>query len=1132
MSTFAPASPAGDRSLLFGALAVQTALLSRQDLAATLEQWQRAPAQTLGALAVERGLLDADECRLLDGLVQRLLDRHGGDARQCLDSVGARHLLPQPLPTTQDAVRGDSAAPVSTTDSAQTPVAPSLGAVTDSDPGLIPPPPQPRPPQARSRYRVLRPHARGGLGVVSVAQDEELQREVALKEIQERHAGHPESRLRFLLEAEVTGGLEHPGIVPVYGLGAYPDGRLFYAMRLIRGHGLDAAIRDFHKADRPGRDAGERALALRELLGRFVAVCNAVAYAHSRGVLHRDLKPANIMLGAYGETLVVDWGLARLADRPEAGAVGAEAPLRPRSSGARMTTLAGRVLGTPQYMSPEQAAGRPDEMGPASDVYSLGATLYQLLTGAPPLPAEDLDSTLRKVERGQFPQPRQVKRSVPAPLEAVCLKAMALRPQDRYASAQELAREIERWLADEPLTAYREPAPARLGRWARRHRTLVAGTAALLLTAAVGLGIGLWAVGREQRRTAEQRDRAEESLRALAVEQERTARQRDLAEENLRLARQAVDECFLLARDHPLLQRASLSPVRRLLLSRALPFYERFQVHHPDDPGVREELATNYNRVGYITSQIGREADALEAFTRARDAWARLAGDHPAVLKYQAELARCWHNVGILHLDGRRSVQARAAFEQARTILQDVLAKEPQVEDYWVYWAKVHTSLGNLGRATGKLDEALAADQKAQDVWDRLVRQHPENASYRSDQASTCFNRANLLARKAQWVKAEAAFRQAQQWQQQLADKEPDVPQHRADLARTCTNLGNLFRITNRLDDALASYQKSRELGERLVLEQPEVTQYRAELIKACINCGVVFGMRGQWGQAVAVYRQVQQSQQRLVQEHADVPEYRGDLAMTLTNLGSLHRKLARPADALDAYRQADAAWEQLVGKHPDILEHKMHAAALKGNVGALLLETGKAADSLAWLDRALQLLVEVRGREPNNRSARQFQVNALCSRADALSRLGRTADALRDWDTALELDAGVLARSGRVLTQMRAAYSRSLAGEAAKLAATSELPGEALYTLAAALSVAAGAVRTDTHTPPAERESLARQYAAAAVAQLTRARTAGWFNNPAAIRQLREDADFAPVREQASFRKIVADLEKNSSAP
>ena len=233
------------------------------------------------------------------------------------------------------------------------------------------------------RFRVLRPHARGGLGEVFVALDGELNREVALKQILDRHADDPASRQRFLLEAEITGGLEHPGIVPVYGLGSYADGRPFYAMRFIRGDSLKEAIEQFH-ADASAQDAtpARRSLELRKLLRRFLDVCNAIDYAHSRGVLHRDLKPGNIMVGQYGETLVVDWGLAKPTGRAEPGTVDGERTLMPvaRRSGSA-ETLPGSALGTPAFMSPEQAAGDLEASGRGRDVYSLGATLYCLLTG-------------------------------------------------------------------------------------------------------------------------------------------------------------------------------------------------------------------------------------------------------------------------------------------------------------------------------------------------------------------------------------------------------------------------------------------------------------------------------------------------------------------------------------------------------------------------------------------------------------------------------------------------------------------------------------------------------------------------------------------------------------------------------
>ncbi len=339
-----------------------------------------------------------------------------------------------------------------------------------------------------SRYRVVRSHAHGGLGEVFVALDGELNREVALKEIQGRHADDAVSRARFVVEAEVTGGLEHPGIVPVYGLGEYQDGRPYYAMRFVRGESLKEAIVRFHRKPSAGDDSHE--LELHKLLRRFVDVCNAMEYAHVRGVLHRDLKPANVMLGPFGETLVVDWGLAKpFDDTVKAGlptqlprmpapgldraqALGLSGDLGPgtgrikplSASGQMYDVLFGTTVGTPHYMSPEQAEGRV-ELTPASDIYSLGATLYNLLTGTTPFTEKSLLPLLEKVRKGDFPPPRQVNPTVPPALDAICRKAMALKIEDRYTSARALAEDVEHWMADEPVSAYAEPWTARAARW-------------------------------------------------------------------------------------------------------------------------------------------------------------------------------------------------------------------------------------------------------------------------------------------------------------------------------------------------------------------------------------------------------------------------------------------------------------------------------------------------------------------------------------------------------------------------------------------------------------------------------------------------------------------------------------------
>jgi WD40 repeat protein/serine/threonine protein kinase/tetratricopeptide (TPR) repeat protein len=392
------------------------------------------------------------------------------------------------------------------------------------------------------------------LGQVSVALDQDLNREVALKEILSKHADNPISRERFLLEAEITGGLEHPGIVPVYALGHGPDGRPFYAMRFVKGDCLKQAIEDFHKPDNPNRkDPGGRRLALRQLLGRFIDVCNAMEYAHSRGVLHRDLKPGNIMVGKYGETLVVDWGLAKPLGKREI--VSDEATLRPSSAlSSSGQTVAGTPVGTPAYMSPEQAAGKLEELSPASDVYSLGATLYHLLCGRPPFAKDEYNEIVVKVQQGDFPRPRSVDREVPFPLEAICLKAMALKALDRYQTARALADDLEHWLADEPIVAAPNTLSDRVSRFSRKHRGYVrAGAVAVALVAVVSsVATLLINESRNDALSSAQRERnAKTTAQELAARNEVLANaQRTLAEEKTAIA--ANERAARLATEHQL----------------------------------------------------------------------------------------------------------------------------------------------------------------------------------------------------------------------------------------------------------------------------------------------------------------------------------------------------------------------------------------------------------------------------------------------------------------------------------------------------------------------------------------------------------------------------------------------------
>ena len=339
---------------------------------------------------------------------------------------------------------------------------------------------------ATTSIAVNRRLGRGGLGDVYTGSDRATGRSLAVKFLNDWAAAQQSLRESFQFEATVTSQLEHPNIVPVYVTGAAPDGRPFYAMRLIPGRTLGAAIADFHDRRHAHGSSGERSTRYRELLGQFALVCKAIAYAHDRGVIHRDIKPANVMLGKFGEVVVLDWGLAARIDRDDrARHSGEQSIVMPTMDIDSAPAVKRGISGTPAYMSPEQHDGATP-VGPAADVYGLGATLFHILTGQPPFEG-DVGAIREKVLAGDIPTPSRVKRGVSKTIEAVCMKAMARAPADRYESPLELAQDLDAYLADTAVTAYREPFLRRLARWTRRHRTVtqasVASLALLLLVA-------------------------------------------------------------------------------------------------------------------------------------------------------------------------------------------------------------------------------------------------------------------------------------------------------------------------------------------------------------------------------------------------------------------------------------------------------------------------------------------------------------------------------------------------------------------------------------------------------------------------------------------------------------------------
>jgi len=692
------------RDLLFGLLALQNGLIDQGALLAAFAAWTRDKGRPLADHLVELGHLDAPRRAVVEAIAGLHVQALGGEPEKSLAALAiGRSTCESLLRACGPAVEATLAHVSSTHDDDDPDRTGSYAVGSATSDG--------------QRFRILRPHARGGLGAVFVALDNELHREVALKQILEKHVDDAVSRQRFVAEAEITGGLEHPGVVPVYGLGIDAGGRPYYAMRFIKGDSLKEAIEHFH--GEPGRvSAGSQSkaqtrganaspLAFRQLLRRFLDVCNAIDYAHSRGVIHRDIKPANIIVGKYGETLVVDWRLAKAVGRADPS-VG-EQTLAP-SSGGSSETVPGSALGTPAYMSPEQARGELDRLGPRFDVYSLGATLYCLLTGKPPFEGDDIGVILQAVQERQFRRPSQHDPALHKALEAVCLRAMAQEPEDRYRTPKALADDLDRWMADEPVTAWREPFSRRARRWARHNRTAVTAAAVALVAGVIGLSAVLAVQTRAKADLAESLKRETSARTALAKTNADLTRSRaavqaryDLAVEVIKTFHTGVSEDFLLKQEQ-------FEDVRDRLLKSASDFYGKLGalLGKESDLASRRALWQASYEVAELTRKVGKPGDALSAHGQVLAARVALAAESPADPDIKADVARSLTSVAYLLETTGQTKEAEVAYRKAETTLVELGPTIAEAAAARVALAECRSRLGWLLHTTGRDDEALS----------------------------------------------------------------------------------------------------------------------------------------------------------------------------------------------------------------------------------------------------------------------------------------------------------------------------------------------------------------------------------------------------------------------------------------
>jgi serine/threonine protein kinase len=920
-----------DRNLLFGILALQMDFINRDGLIGAMNAWVLDKKKSLGEIMVGQGRLSRKHQELLEAMVQAHVLAHQNDAKQSLAAVSTGMSLPRELSVIEDEEVQESLA------AADSAFGHAEKTVTDS-------------PAGGPRYRILRPHAKGGLGEVFVAEDRELHREVALKEIQGKHAHNPVSCARFQLEAEITGRLEHPGVVPVYGLGKHEDGRPYYVMRFIKGDNLREAIKRFHDADVAGRNPGERRLEFRKLLRRFIDVCNAVAYAHSRGILHRDLKPGNIMLGKYGETLVVDWGLAKVAGRQAAVSESersVELTLHPYSGSGSLETQAGAALGTPAFISPEQAAGKLDELGPASDIYGLGATLYVLLTGKLPFSGEAVGAILAMVQLGEFRPPRQVHPTTPAPLDAICRKAMALRPADRYATALDVAADIEHWLADEPVAAYPEPWHARGRRWLRHHRTLATSAAAALVIAVVALGGAT--VLLNAARASEHQARLDEA------DQRRHAQNARAEMERSQKQAQAVASFLVETFRSPDPERDGRDIKVTEILDRAV---DQIESGDRQDPVIKAQLLRALGETYY---GLGLPAKAVTLNEKARDLFEQHMGsDHLETFTLLNNLAMSYHH-------SRRSGDAISLLED---IVPTMKAK------HGPYHTDTLGAINNLALVYQDEDRPADAlsllESTMRIVEEQLGADHPDALTV-----------ANNLARAYLAVgRREDAITL---FEQTFRARQTKLGRDHPHTLNSMDNLAEAYRAAGRFNDALTLHEQSHRLRKaKLGADHPET-------LTSVGNLALSYSNAGRLSDAVRFFEEALSLQ--TAKRGADHPR----TLLAMSNLAKAYGDMGRTDKALPLLEKALPLMQSTHGPdHP-------HTVACLSNLAVAYSSDGRVDDAVKLHEEVLRL------RKAKLGADNPQTLSAMNNLGVAYRDAGRLPDALNLHEETLRLRKEVL---------------------------------------------------------------------------------------------------------------------------
>jgi serine/threonine protein kinase len=683
-------------------------------------------------------------------------------------------------------------------------------------------------------FRILREVGRGGMGIVYEAEQISLNRRVALKVLPFAAALDPKQLQRFKNEAQAAAQLHHQNIVPVYGVGC-ERGVHYYAMQFIEGQTLAKAIADLRlqiadwekrgpaprlRPESSAQDAQsaicnlQSAIAMTPPAGMLsterstkqpayfrsiarlgVQAAEALEHAHSFGIVHRDIKPANLLVDGRGTLWVTDFGLARLQN--EVG-----------------LTLTGDLLGTLRYMSPEQALGKQGLVDQRSDIYSLGATLYELFTLQPVCPSDDRQEVLRQIEQEEPQPPRGLNAAMPADLETIVLKALVKEPDGRYATAQALADDLRRFLEDKPIQAKRPTSWQRIRKWVRRHQALVVtagvATVIILLTVVVALVVGI--------------------LRVKA--------ERERAKESYRLAREALQECVKQVTEDPRLAAGELETLRRKVWQLEADFLQKFVHLYGEGPDFEEDRGNAYLQLGNVTSKLGTRDDAIVAYQGALRIFTDLVRNHPEVARYRALLSLNYQNLGVMYHAVDRQVEAEQAYQEALAQQRILVTDYPLDSEYRHLLASSYGNLAVLYQEMGKLEAAENAYDNVVALAQTLIHDHAFGLRYQVLLANSYTNLALIYVDTKRSEKAEHVLEEALVLRRALVKADRKHPDYVRQLALTYNTLGELYQETGRSGKAEQARREALGRLEILVREHPSVADYATDLGACQVNLG------------------------------------------------------------------------------------------------------------------------------------------------------------------------------------------------------------------------------------------------------------------------------------------------------